>query len=93
LEIHDIIPTLKPLGTTQARLATPKVFHLKAQPVEDAKAKKVTHMVRRCCIYFFPCSQQVQQQIWADEHQQTSVPTIKEGFMSTWSWFRNPTET
>lgn len=71
LEIDNINPSLKPLGTIKAELAKPKVFHLKSQPVEDAKPKRVTHMVRRCCIYFFPCSQQVQQQIWADEHQQT----------------------
>lgn len=71
LETDDINPSLKPLGTIKARLAKPKRFHLKSQPVEDAKPKRVTHKVRRCCIYFFPCSQQVQQQIWADEHQQT----------------------
>lgn len=62
---------LKPLGTIKARLAKPNCFHLKTQPVEDANPERITHMVRHCCICFSPYSQEVQQQIWADEHQQT----------------------
>lgn len=77
----------KPLGL-KPKLAKPKGFQLKSQLVEDIKPKRVAHMVRHCCIYFSLCSQGFQQQIWADEHQQTWVPIGKERFMSTRFWFR-----
>lgn len=87
LNAGQINSSSKPLGL-KPKSAKPKGFQLKPQLIEDIKPERVAHMVRHCCIYFSPCSQRFQQQIWADEHQQTWVPTEKERFMSTWSWFR-----
>lgn len=90
-QIGNTNSLLKPPGTTKTKLAKPKVFHLKTQLVEVTKSERVTHMVRHYCIYFSPCSLGFQQQIWADEHQQTWVPTVKE--RAPWSCFNNCTET